>query len=243
MKNIVNKIYYSRFFSSIFPTTVYCLKSELRDCESVLDLGCGPSSPLQYSGNIKYSVGVEAFGPYIEESKERNIHNKYIEKKIEEVDFPEKSFDAVILLEVLEHLPEDIGYAMLQKAEKWAKKKVVVSTPNGFLSQRERDGNPLQKHLSGWDKNTMGKLGFKCRGLAGLKILHAEYPNEDIKDDFTVSMRFRPRLFWFFAATLTQLMTYHFSRYAFEIFCVYPVKSSLREVSASSGEFNRVKKS
>lgn len=224
MKRIIDKIYHSRFFSSIFCTTVFCLKKELRDCESVLDLGCGPSSPLQYCKNIKYSAGVEAFKPYLEESKKRKIHTEYIEKKVEEVDFPQNSFDAVILIEVLEHLPENIGYAMLEKADKWAKKKVIVSTPNGFLAQRERDGNPFQKHLSGWDKKKMEKLGFKCRGLAGWKILHSEYPKEETEDDFTASMRFRPRLFWFTIATLSQFFTYYFPKYAFEIFCVKKIK-------------------
>jgi len=220
VKNIINKIYYSRFFSSVFHTTVYCLKKELGDCEKVLDLGCGPSSPLQYCKSVKYSVGVEAFGPYLEESEKRKIHTEYLGRKIEEVDFPEKSFDAVILIEVLEHLSEEVGYTMLKKADKWAKKKVIVSTPNGFLSQRERDGNPLQKHLSGWDKKNLEKLGFKCQGLAGLKILHSEYPKEKTEDDFTASIRFRPRLFWFFIATLSQLITYPFPEFAFEIFCV-----------------------
>jgi SAM-dependent methyltransferase len=242
VKRIIDKIYYSRFFSSIFHTTVFCLKKELQDCESVLDLGCGPSSPLQYCKSIKYSVGVEIFRPYLEESKKRKIHTEYVEKRVEEVDFPEKKFDAVVLIEVLEHLSKEKGYEILKKADKWAKKKVIVSTPNGYMPQRERDGNPLQKHLSGWDKKTMEELSFKCRGLAGWKFLHSEYPNEETEDDFTASIRFKPRLFWFFIATLSQLITYLFPKYAFEIFCVYPVKSSLREVSASSGEFNRVKK-
>jgi SAM-dependent methyltransferase len=220
MKKLIDKIYHNHFFACLFPTTVFCLRKNLKDCESILDLGCGPSSPLQYCKNARYSVGVETFKPYLEESKKRKIHTKYIEKRVEEVDFPEKSFDAVILIEVLEHLPEEKGYEILKNADKWARKKVIVSTPNGFLSQRERDGNSFQKHLSGWDKKTMEKLGFKCSGLAGLKILHSEYPKEETIDDFTASMRFRPRLFWFFIATLSQLITYSFPKYSFEIFCV-----------------------
>ncbi len=116
----------------------------------ILDLGCGPSSPLQHCKNIKYSVGVEAFPPYLDVTKAKEIHTEYLAKKIEEVDFPEKSFDAVIMIKVLEHLPEKTGLEMLKKAEKWAKKKVIISSPNGFISQKEVDNNPLQKHLSGW---------------------------------------------------------------------------------------------
>ena len=139
MKKIINKLHKSKLLGTVFPTLDYCLRKNLKDCESVLDLGCGPSSPVQYCENIKYSVGVEAFQPYLEESKRKKIHTEYIERKIEEVDFPENSFDAVILIEVLEHLPEAMGFAAIEKSKKWARKKVIVSTPNGYLFQRELD--------------------------------------------------------------------------------------------------------
>ena len=71
--NLVSLIYHNKLFETIFPTHVYVLKQELKDCESVLDLGCGPNSPLQYCSNVQHSVGVEAFQPYLEESKK----NKY----------------------------------------------------------------------------------------------------------------------------------------------------------------------
>ncbi|MDI6777749.1 MAG: methyltransferase domain-containing protein [Patescibacteria group bacterium] len=242
MKKLIDKIYHNRIFSWLFPTTVFCLRKNLRDCESVLDLGCGPSSPLQYCENVSYSVGVETFKPYLDESKKRKIHTEYIEKRVEEVAFPQKRFDAVIMIEVLEHLPEKNGYAMLEKAEKWAKKKVIVSTPNGFLPQNSYDGNPFQKHLSGWSIETMKRRGFRCRGLSGFKWIRQEAPLEGVGDDFMASIRLRPRFFWFIIATLSQLITYFYPKYAFELFCVHPVKSSLREVSVSSGEFNRVKK-
>ena len=195
MKKLIDKLYHSRFFSRVFHTVIYCLKQELKDCESVLDLGCGPSSPLQYCENIKNSVGVETFRPYLEESKKRKIHSEYIEKRVEEIDFSEKCFDAVIMIEVLEHLSEEKGYEILKKAEKWAKKKVILSTPNGFLPQKALDGNPFQKHLSGWSKETMEELGFRCRGLAGFKFLRQEAPLEGAGDDFTASIRLRPKFF------------------------------------------------
>ncbi|MDO8529167.1 MAG: class I SAM-dependent methyltransferase [bacterium] len=227
MKKIIDKFYNTGFFYRIFHTVVYCLKRELKDCKTVLDLGCGPSSPLQYSKNIDYSVGVEAFAPYLGESKKRKIHTEYIEKRIEEVDFPEKSFDAVIMIEVLEHLTEEKGYEILKKAEKWARKKVIVSTPNGFLPQRERDDNQFQKHLSGWNIKTLNKLGFKCRGLAGFRFLRQEAPEVIEEGDFMASIKKQPRFFWFIAATLSQLFTYSFPKSAFELFCVkkiYPIK-------------------
>ncbi len=226
MKKIIDRIYHNRVFAWLFPTTIFCLRKNLKDCESVLDLGCGSSSPVQFCRDIKQSVGVEAFAPYLEESKKRKIHTEYVGKKVEEVDFPRKSFDAVIMVEVLEHLPKESGYAMLKKAEKWARKKVIVSTPNGFLPQRERDNNILQKHLSGWGLNEMKNLGFECFGLSGLKSLRREAPIFVEWNDFMASIRKIPTFFWFIIATLSQTFTYYFPKSAFEIFCVKKIDES-----------------
>ena len=220
MADLINKLHKSKFLGAIFPTLDYCLQKELSDCESVLDLGCGPSSPLQYCKNIRHSVGVEAFAPYLEKAKEKKTHTEFIEKMIEEVDFPENSFDAVIMIEVLEHLPKDAGIEIIKKAEKWARKKVVVTCPNGFLPQKELDDNPMQKHLSGWKLSEMKKIGFKCRGLAGLKCLRQEVEDSSMGDDMTTTIKYRPKIFWFVIATISQIFTFYYPKYAFELFSV-----------------------
>ncbi len=224
MNKIITYLHNYPFFTKIFHTLNYCLKNELKDCQTVLDLGCGPDSPLKYCKNIKYSVGVEGFEPYLEKSKSNNIHSEYISKNIMELDFPENSFDAVIMIEVLEHLPENVGYEIVKKMEKWAKKKIIISSPNGFINQKEVDNNPLQKHLSGWDYKKMEKLGFKCYGLAGFKFLRQEVQNDTMSNNLLTSIRFKPKAFWFIIATLSQIFTYHFSGLAFELFSVKKLK-------------------
>ncbi|MBU0504077.1 MAG: methyltransferase domain-containing protein [Candidatus Omnitrophota bacterium] len=224
MANIISLFYHNPVLSRIFPTLVYCLKKELKGCRSVLDLGCGPSSPVEYCRNIEYSLGVEAHLPYFEETSKKNIHTEYRNERIEDIDFPENSFDAVLMLEVLEHLPEEIAKAVLNKAEKWARKKVIVSSPNGFLRQGSLDNNYLQAHLSGWRFKKMIKLGFKCRGLAGLKILRKEVDADTMGDDLLVSMRFHPKFFWFIISCLSQAFVYFVPQSAFELFSVKEVR-------------------
>lgn len=202
----------------MFPTLISCLREELRDCETVLDLGCGPNSPIKHCKGVRYSVGVEVFKPYLLESKKRKIHSKYLNKKIENLSFPDNSFDAVVMIEVLEHLPEETGLAVLEKAEKWARKKVIVSSPNGFVNQKAVDGNKYQKHLSGWSLQRMRGLGYESRGLAGLKFLRQEVQNDTMGDDLLTSIRFRPKFFWFIVAALSQIFTYYFPALAFELF-------------------------
>lgn len=218
MKKFIKKLYHNPVLTRIFPTLVFCLQNELKDCETVLDLGCGPSSPLQYCKNIKKSVGVEIFRPYLEESKQKKIHTEYLNKKISNLDFKDNSFDAVILIEVLEHLTEKEGRIIINKAQKWAKKKIIISSPNGFISQKEVDNNPWQKHLSGWDYGKMKKIGFKCHGLAGFKFLRQEVQSDTMGDDIFTSIRLKPKVFWFIVASLSQLINYWFPIFSFELF-------------------------
>jgi hypothetical protein len=216
----IRQLYSSSFFGGTFHTVVYELQKELKDCESVLDLGCGPSSPLQSCKGVKHSVGVEGFEPYLKRSQAAGIHTEYLNKQLQELDFAPGSFDAVMMIEVIEHLPEADGLALIKKAENWAKKKVIISSPNGFIAQKEVDSNPLQKHLSGWDYPTMKKLGYESRGLAGLKALRQEVQNDSMGDDLMTSIRLSPRPFWFVVATLSQLATYRAPGLAFGLFHV-----------------------
>ena len=219
--NLVSTIYHNELTEAIFPTLVSVLKEELKDCESVLDLGCGPNSPLQYCTNIKHSVGVEAFQPYLEKTQEKKIHSEYLDKNIADLDFEDNSFDAVILMEVIEHMEESEGLETLKKFEKWARKKVIVSNPNGFFPQKVVDNNPMQVHLSGWDIPKMKALGFnRFKGLAGLKYLRAEIDHDTMGDNLFISIKYKPKFFWFIIATLSQILTFRLPNLAFGLFCV-----------------------
>jgi len=221
MEKIIKTLYYHPIISRIFHTLVYCLKRELKGCRSVLDLGCGSYSPIKYC-EIAYSVGVDAFEQYLRESKKRKIHNKYILKDITKVRFKPKSFDAVIMIDVLEHLEKEQGRRLLRKVEKWTRERVIVSTPNGYLPQKSADGNPFQAHRSGWTVGEIKKLGYEAYGMAGWKFLRREnIPRKaNQRGDFFSTIRFRPKLFWLVVSELTQAITYYFPKLAFEAFYV-----------------------
>ncbi len=144
---------------------------ELRGCKRVLDLGCGKSSVVERLSGEYYSVGVDAFKPYLDESRQKDIHDEYILSDVMTVDFPEKSFDAVISFQVLEHLTPEDGLELIKKMERWVKKKIIITTPNGFLPQGKYDDNDLQEHKSGWTPSDFRKLGFRVRGFSGLRSI------------------------------------------------------------------------
>lgn len=223
MRNIIHILYHNPILSRLFPTVVHCLRKELDNCRTVLDLGCGPDSPLQYCRNVSFSIGVEAFQPYITKSNAKNIHHKYLYGKVEDLSFPKNSFDAVIMIELLEHLPVEAGILLLEKAEKWAAEKVIVTTPNGFLPQNILDGNELQRHLSGWTTDDFKTIGFTVHGLSGLKILRQESREETMGDNVLGSIRFFPKFLWMAIATLSQMVVYRLPELAFELFSVKKV--------------------
>lgn len=205
-------------------TLDHCLKSELKDCQSVLDLGCGPKSPIRDCGPFLYSVGVEAYGPYLEQSKRLGIHTEYIQKTLDAVEFPDKHFDAVVLTEVLEHMPKEEGLALLEKTRHWAKKKIIVSTPNGFFPMGEVDGNHFQRHLSGWEVDELRQLGFEVRGLSGAKFLYrkenAVHSLVHEEGGLYANMRFKPKFFFYLLNGFFQGIVYFIPKRAFGLFGV-----------------------
>jgi hypothetical protein len=196
-------------YEKIFPCTPYYLKRELVGCHSVLDLGCGAGSSIQYC-NIPFSVGVELFEPYLEESKEKKIHNQYIKEDVRSVNFEKKSFDAVIALDVIEHLTKAEGSDLMAKMENWARKKIIIFTPNGYVEQDGYDKNEFQQHKCGWSSEELGKLGFRLYGINGPKKLRNKKG----------AVRYRPKFLWCRIADLAQKIVYYCPKMAFQIFAV-----------------------
>lgn len=180
------------------------LRREIDPNDSVLDLGCGWNSLLQHCDH-GYSLGVETYDYYIELSKQRNIHAEYIQEDIRNLDLETGSFDIVLLAQVLEHLPKDEGYRLLKKTEKWARKKVIVTTPNGFLEKAAIDNNEDQEHLSGWTVDELKELGYRVLGSSGFKLIRE---------------RCMPKVYWRAMFNMTSVLTPYLPKLAFQLFAV-----------------------
>jgi len=213
--------YLRRMYRQVCPIfyTSYLTK-QLNGCDSVLDLGCGNNSPIQFV-KADYKVGVELFKPYMQESKRRRIHDRYIIEDIRKLKMKTGSFDAVVALDVLEHLNKSDGLSLIKKMELWARKKVVVFTPNGLVFTPDSSGgfkecekNPLQIHKSGWEVEELRKLGFKVRGINGLKFLRKGRGN----------VKYEPSRFGKFVSAMTQMFAFYFPSLSFQLFAVKTMK-------------------
>jgi SAM-dependent methyltransferase len=194
------------------------LKRNLSGYDKVLDLGCGYASAL-HQIHIQFSVGVELFEPYILESSRRGIHSQYIKADVRRIEFKPKTFDAVIAIDLLEHLAKQEGAELLAKMESWATKKVIIFTPNGYLWQDACDDNTLQEHRSGWSVDELQGLGYTVRGMNGWRRLRG----------YRTSAKYHPVLLWDKISILSQMITYWYPRLAFQLLAIKWVKGTARK--------------
>jgi 2-polyprenyl-3-methyl-5-hydroxy-6-metoxy-1,4-benzoquinol methylase len=182
-------------------------------CETLLDIGCGPSSPIKnLSSKFKQTVGVDCYEPCILQSRSLRIHDEYKIMNALEVGeyFKAKSFDCVLASNLIEHLSKKDGLKVILMMERIAKKKVIISTPNGFIAQDGYDVNPYEVHLSGWEVDEMEKMDFRVIGMNGWKLLRGE----------VAAIKWRPSAFWESVSLLTQMVTTNHPKYAFQLLCI-----------------------
>jgi predicted TPR repeat methyltransferase len=203
---------YNKYYYKLFPTYETELEKAVGNCKSLLDVGCGSSSPVRFFSKKLFCAGVDAFEPSIEKSRSQGIHNKYYKMDVLDIgnSFEPDSFDCVLASDLIEHLTKEEGNKLIGMMEKIAGKKVIIFTPNGFLPQGEYDKNPLQVHKSGWTVKEMKEKGYEVIGINGWKPLRGEY----------ASVRFWPEKIWSTVSDITQYFLRKRPEKTFQILCI-----------------------
>jgi len=167
--------------------TRLALRKALNDCENVLDVGCGKSMNLRWVG-VKRSTGIDGYEPDLAEARRLKTHDELILGDVQKLDnyFNPGQFDAVMALDVIEHLAKEDGLRLMRAMEKISRRKVIFFTPSGFLPQCHLEKNDLQEHLSGWEVAEMKQHGYQVIGMLGPKALRGEFHN----------LKWRPKFFW-----------------------------------------------
>ena len=205
---VLNSIEDAPSFVAAMPI-VYPLERLTRDCATILDVGCGSRSPLRFVKGRAHRVGFDGYQPSIDEAARRSIHHEYICSTIEGLASLDRRFDAVIALEIIEHLPKEQGIPFVRQLERLASKIVILSTPNGFLPTPTQEANPYQQHLSGWTPEEFRALGYTVRGLSGVKRIRGE----------AGKVVLRPAAFWWPVSKLTEPLVWKQPDRAFGLLC------------------------
>ena len=167
LKKLIKKILGKNFFYNGF----YEIDSSLEGLTSILDLGCGDNSPyLRYwIKNNHNSIGVDLYA-----NKYFSKNYKIIQKDV--IDFvklqSDKSFDAVLALDIIEHFEKSDALFLIKEIERIAKKKIIIVTPNGFWPGML--SGPGQTHLCGFTYDEFRKFGYQVWGGGGLACLRSK---------------------------------------------------------------------
>lgn len=165
-----------------FPFTYpWIIRHLLGNSKTVLDIGCGDGSfMIKINRDKKYEVtGVDLYKPDLKQAKQSGAYKKIISSDIRKIKFQNKSFDAVLSSQVIEHLNKKDALNLIKKLERFTKCKVILSTPNGFVKYDPFEvinNNKLQEHKSGWKIKEMEELGYKVFGQGSKFIYRSEGP-------------------------------------------------------------------
>ncbi len=106
----------------------------------------------------KVHVCVEPYGPYAEvlrQSRYEVLQQTALEGLRQMAKAGDK-FEAVYLLDVIEHMEKAEGLEAIELAKQVATRQIVIFTPNGFEPQSGDvwgyGGDHWQEHRSGWEK-------------------------------------------------------------------------------------------
>jgi len=140
----------------------------------ILDLGCATGNYCRHLASLGYTVkGADINAEYVATARERGVDAVLIGT---EVPFPDRSFDTVLVYEVLEHL--DDPDSVIREAKRLSRHNVLFTTPNsGGVELLQREGL-LFEHFADFDhKNffTEESLGRLLRPhFARVKIIKGE---------------------------------------------------------------------
>lgn len=170
----------------------------------ILDLGCGRGRPMKFINRYRgsFTVGVDAFKPYIDECKRIKSHNVLLVRNINGISYKDKTFDVVLCLQTIEHLSKEQGQALIKGMFRLASKQVILTTDLGREHQEATpDGNELQRHQYIWSIKELRDAGFKVYGI-GVK---------GFEDNWFISTLLQVCLGW---------LTYFMPKWAGSVLCV-----------------------
>ena len=158
-----------------------------KKCKTILDVGCGRGDfavTFRRHDAASWLIGVELYVPNLRYLKTRGLYDDLIAADARYLPLRDCSFDAVLAIEVIEHLSKPEGFNLIQSMLDIAQYEVIVSTPVGFMEVYHRELSlsslsegeaELLDHKSGWVPSEFRKQGFIVRGQYGPRFLPRDF--------------------------------------------------------------------
>lgn len=142
------------------------VKKCLNNKDKILDIGCAEGFTTSYiSNNNNLVIGIELNMEYLKLAQKKVKGAIFINGSIDYLPFKDNYFDAVSILEVLEHLPIDLQQSGLKESSRVLNKNgtMVISVP--YKEERVftrcihcYKETPLWGHLHSLDENNITSL-------------------------------------------------------------------------------------
>jgi len=196
-------------------------KKALSDGRSILDVGCSDGlflSALIHDSKNYTIDGIDIFAKSLKAAKKRGLYQKLIKGDVVTVCASlikkKKKYDIVLCSELIEHLDKKKGERLLKFLEKLARKRIIITTPNGYLEQQHEhvEKNPYEFHKSGWELTEFTQRGYQARGV-GFKPI---WPHHGIGRSKNRYVFLLANIFSFITAPIA----YYFPRFSVGIFAV-----------------------
>jgi ubiquinone/menaquinone biosynthesis C-methylase UbiE len=137
----------------------------------ILDVGCGKGgleaivkTVPEKDFNCEF-VGVDASLEMLSVAKSFVDH--VVCASADHLPFKDKAFDAVFSIEVIEHLPKDKGYSLIQEIERVSRGLVAITTPSHFFSldSSSTGFDSFMEHYSFWRASEFKRKGYLVEGI------------------------------------------------------------------------------
>ena len=133
---------------------------------TVLDLGCGNGRPF-IETEFPVLIGVDIWKKKFEMPEYDQIWFHDIREILEL--YPQKFFDVVTIIDVIEHLEKEQGIKLMEDAEKIAWDKVIIFTPKKWTENKDAVenesywsyGNKYNYHKSHWAEKDFTDRGYE----------------------------------------------------------------------------------
>ena len=112
---------------------------------TILEVGCGTGTVTRALTENYKVTGLELSSVGVQKVRELGI--TCVQGSIDELPFPDKSFDMVIASEVLEHLDEEIFTKGLRQLARVASRYILITVPNNERLQSYRKECPMCRSM------------------------------------------------------------------------------------------------
>jgi len=141
------------------------------EAKNILDVGCGTGGNLTlFNGFV---VGLDISPQALEMARKRKPDAVLCRGEAENLPFKDESFDLVLALDLLEHLPDDIkGLSEMYRVLKVGGNALITVPAYKFLwSEHDEALHHFRRYSKGELKGKMEKVGFQIKFLSHAIVL------------------------------------------------------------------------